>query len=278
MIAIKSLSFGYRGKPLLFKDLDLTLNHGHIYGLLGKNGAGKSTLLKNMVGLAHPEKGSCLFNGINVSGRPVVVLEDVYFLAEELFVPSLTPEQFVKNTAGFYPKFSNADFYQYLKALDVDPAAVMDNQSFGQQKKAMIAFGLATNTSLLIMDEPTNGLDIPSKVQFRKLIASVLTEDRCIVISTHQVRDLDSLIDTLLILHDREIVVNHSVEEIAEKITFGVFDSTSGLQVLYEEDGMRGKNAIIKNTSGKFSKIDLELFFNAITSGNDSLLKTLNAN
>lgn len=278
MIAIKSLSFGYRGKPLLFKDLDLTLNHGHIYGLLGKNGAGKSTLLKNMVGLAHPEKGSCLFNGINVSGRPVVVLEDVYFLAEELFVPSLTPEQFVKNTAGFYPKFSNADFYQYLKALDVDPAAVMDNQSFGQQKKAMIAFGLATNTSLLIMDEPTNGLDIPSKVQFRKLIASVLTEDRCIVISTHQVRDLDSLIDTLLILHDREIVVNHSVEEVAEKITFGVFDSTSGLQVLYEEDGMRGKNAIIKNTSGKFSKIDLELFFNAITSGNDSLLKTLNAN
>jgi ABC-2 type transport system ATP-binding protein len=277
MIAIKSLSFGYRGKPLLFKDLSLFLQQGHIYGLLGKNGAGKSTLLKNIVGLAYPEKGSCLFNGINVSNRPVTVLEDVYFLAEELFVPSLTPEQFVKSTAGFYPRFSNADFYQYLKALDIDPASVMDKQSFGQQKKAMIAFGLATNTSLLIMDEPTNGLDIPSKVQFRKLIASVLTEDRCIVISTHQVRDLDSLIDTLLILHDREIVVNHSVEEITEKITFGVFNDTNGLEVLYEEDGIRGKNAILKNTTGKFSKIDLELFFNAITSGNDSLIKTLKA-
>jgi ABC-2 type transport system ATP-binding protein len=277
MIAIKSLSFGYRHKPLLFKDLDLSLQQGHIYGLLGKNGAGKSTLLKNMVGLAHPEKGSCLFNGINVSGRPVSVLEDVYFLAEELFVPSLTPEQFVKSTAGFYPKFSNADFYQYLKALDVDPASVTDKQSFGQQKKAMIAFGLATNTSLLIMDEPTNGLDIPSKVQFRKLIASVLTEERCIVISTHQVRDLDSLIDTLLILHDCEIIVNHSVEEITEKITFGVFNDTNGLEVLYEEDGIRGKNAILKNTTGKLSKIDLELFFNAITSGNNSLITTLKA-
>ncbi|ASU34071.1 ABC transporter ATP-binding protein [Mucilaginibacter xinganensis] len=277
MIEIKSLSFGYRGKPLLFKDLSLFLQRGHIYGLLGKNGAGKSTLLKNIVGLAYPEQGSCLFNDINVSGRPVSVLEDVYFLAEELFVPSLTPEQFVKSTAGFYPKFSNADFYQYLKALDVDPASMMDKQSFGQQKKAMIAFGLATNTSLLIMDEPTNGLDIPSKVQFRKLIASILTEDRCIVISTHQVRDLDSLIDTLLILHDREIVVNHSVEEITEKITFGVFNDTSGLEVLYEEDGMRGKNAILKNTTGKFSKIDLELFFNAITNGNGTLIKTLKA-
>ena len=275
MIAIKELSFGYPRKPLLFHDLNLSLSEGHIYGLLGKNGAGKSTLLKNMVGLAYPQKGSCLFNGANVSGRPVSVLEDVYFLAEEIFVPSLTPEQFAASTAGFYPKFSNADFYQYLKALDVDAAAAMDKQSFGQQKKAMIAFGLATNTSLLIMDEPTNGLDIPSKVQFRKLIASILTEARCIIISTHQVRDLDSLIDTLLILHDREIVVNHPIEEITEKITFGVFNDTTGMEVLYEEDGMKGKNAIIKNTNGKFSKMDLELFFNAVTSGSNALIQIL---
>ena len=277
MIAIKDLSFGYPRKPLLFHDLNLSLSEGHIYGLLGKNGAGKSTLLKNMVGLAYPQKGSCLFNGANVSGRPVSVLEDVYFLAEEIFVPSLTPEQFAASTAGFYPKFSNADFYQYLKALDVDAAAAMDKQSFGQQKKAMIAFGLATNTSLLIMDEPTNGLDIPSKVQFRKLIASILTEARCIIISTHQVRDLDSLIDTLLILHDREIVVNHPIEEITEKITFGVFNDTTGMEVLYEEDGMKGKNAIIKNTNGKFSKMDLELFFNAVTTGNNTLIQILKA-
>lgn len=278
MIEIKDLSFAYPRQPLLFKDLNLSLNRGHIYGLLGKNGAGKSTLLKNMTGLAFPTKGSCLFNGASVTKRPVSVLEDIYFIAEELYVPSLTPVQFVANTAGFYPKFSQSDFYHYLKLLDVDLDGVMDKQSFGQQKKAMIAFGLATNTNLLIMDEPTNGLDIPSKVQFRKLIASVLTEDRCMVISTHQVRDLDSLIDTLLVLHDREIVVNSPVEEIAEKVSFGVFNDTAGLQVLYEEDSIRGKHAIIKNTTGKFSKIDLELFFNAVTTGSKSLIETLKAN
>lgn len=277
MIVIKDLSFAYPRQPLLFQDLNLSLGEGHIYGLLGKNGAGKSTLLKNMVGLAYPRQGSCLINGVNVSGRPVSVLEDVYFLAEEVFAPSLTPEQFAASTAGFYPKFSNADFYQCLKVLDVDAAAAMDKQSFGQQKKAMIAFGLATNTSLLIMDEPTNGLDIPSKVQFRKLIASVLTEERSIVISTHQVRDLDSLIDTLLILHDSEIVVNSAIEDITEKITFGVFNDTTGVEVLYEEDGMRGKNAIVKNTTGKYSKMDLELFFNAITNGNNKLIEILKA-
>jgi ABC-2 type transport system ATP-binding protein len=275
MIEVRNLYFGYPRKPLLFQDLNLTLKEGHIYGLLGKNGAGKSTLLKNMTGLSFPQKGKCLFNGINVADRPVSALEDIFFIAEELFVPSLTPVQFVANTADFYPKFSQSDFYHYLKALDVDLDGVMDRQSFGQQKKAMVAFGLATNTSLLIMDEPTNGLDIPSKVQFRKLIASVLTENRCIVISTHQVRDLDSLIDTLLVLHEREIAVNQSLDEIIEKIIFGTWSDTEGLPVIYEEEGIKGKNAILRNTTGNYSKVDMELLFNAVINGNQSLLNLL---
>ena len=276
MIEVKNLSFGYGHKQLLFEGLNLKLHKGHIYGLLGKNGAGKSTLLKNMAGLAFPAKGSCLFNGHNVADRNVAVLEDMYFIAEELFVPSLTPFQFAASTAGFYPRFSPADFDQYLNMFDVDPRAVMDRQSFGQQKKAMIAFALAANTSLVIMDEPTNGLDIPSKMQFRKLIASVLTEDRCMVISTHQVRDLDSLIDTILILDEKEIAVNRSLDEIAEKLTFNTYADTEGLPVLYEEETMRGKNAILLNQSGRYSKVDMELLFNAVTGRNRQVLKILN--
>ena len=277
MIQIKNLNFGYKKDSLLFKNLNLDLNKGHIYGLLGKNGAGKSTLLKNITGLAYPAQGGCLFNGVNVAKRPVSVLEDLYFIAEELYVPALTPAQFAANTAAFYPKFSRTDFEQYLKALEVDLGSPMDKQSYGQQKKAMIAFGLATNVSLLVMDEPTNGLDIPSKVQFRKLIASVLTEDRCIVISTHQVRDLDSLIDTLLVLDEREIVVNQLLDEVAEKLLFGTYPDTDGLPVLYEEESIRGKNAILSNAKGKFSKVDIELLFNAIISGNKPVLETLKA-
>ncbi|MEO3405453.1 ABC transporter ATP-binding protein [Mucilaginibacter sp. CAU 1740] len=277
MIEINNLSFAYDKRTELFKNLSLSLSEGHIYGLLGKNGAGKSTLLKNMAGLAYPQKGTCLLNKANVSGRPVSVLEQLYFLSEDIYVPSFTPSQYVDNTAGFYPKFSRSDFYTYLNALDVDENAVMDKQSFGQQKKAMIAFGLATNTSLLIMDEPTNGLDIPSKVQFRKLIASVLTYERCIVISTHQVRDLDSLIDTLLILHDKEIVVNCTMDEVVEKLTFGFYTDNDGLKALYEEKDMRGTSAISENTTGRFNKVDLELLFNAIISGNKKIVELLKA-
>ena len=277
MLTINDLSFGYSKKSVLLDNINLVLQSGHVYGLLGINGAGKSTLLKNITGLASPKKGSCKYNGINVSSRPVEVLNDIFFIAEELFVPSLTPAKFVENTAGFYPKFSQPDFYKYLKALDVDLYGIMDKQSYGQQKKAMIAFGLASNTNLLIMDEPTNGLDIPSKVQFRKLIASIQTEDRCIIISTHQVRDLDSLIDTLLVLHDKQIIVNKSIDEIAEKLHFGIYPDTSGLRVLYEEDSIRGKHVIVRNATGEFSKPDIELLFNAIIAGNPSLLEILKA-
>jgi ABC-2 type transport system ATP-binding protein len=277
MLKINNLTFGYSRKSLLFRNLNLDLENGHVYGLFGKNGAGKSTLLKNMIGLAFPFKGECLLNGIDVSGRPVSVLEDVFFIAEELYLPALTPVEFVNNTAGFYPKFDRDNFYRYLKALEVDLNGIMSKQSFGQQKKSMIAFGLATNTNLMIMDEPTNGLDIPSKVQFRKLIASVQTEARCIVISTHQVRDLESLIDTMLILHNGEILVNSSLEEVGEKLRFGIYSDATGLSALYEEENIRGKNAILPNTTKEFSKVDIELLFNGIISGNQSLLKILKA-
>jgi ABC-2 type transport system ATP-binding protein len=277
MLKINDLTFGYSKKAILFKNLDLTLEDGHIYGLLGKNGAGKSTLLKNMIGLAFPKKGRCLLNGISVSNRPVAILEDIFFIAEELYLPPLTPVEFAKNTSAFFPRFDADNFYHNLKSLEVDQNENMSTQSYGQQKKAMIAFGLATNTNLMIMDEPTNGLDIPAKVQFRKLIASVQTENRCIVISTHQVRDLESLIDTMLVLHNGEIVVNSSLDNIGEKLSFGIFSNTAELSALYQEEKMRGKNAILPNTSRELSKVDIELLFNGIISGNQSLLKILKA-
>jgi ABC-2 type transport system ATP-binding protein len=276
MIQIQNLDFAYRKDRPIFTGLNLSLRPGHVYGLLGKNGAGKSTLLKSIAGLVFPKNGRCLVNGMDAARRPVALLADIYFLAEDIYVPSLTSAQFLKSTAAFYPRFSLTDYYSYLKMLEVDGAAVMDKMSYGQQKKALIAFGLAANTGTLIMDEPTNGLDIPSKVQFRKLIASVLNEDRCVLISTHQVRDLDSLIDTVLILDNHHIVIESQVDELSEKLVFGFYEDTAGLPVLYEEDTLRGKYAILKNTKNKFSKLDLELLFNAVTSGSRQILAELN--
>ena len=277
MIQIKDLNFGYSKKAMLFKNLNLNLSKGHIYGLLGKNGAGKSTLLHNITGLTYPQSGYCFINGLNSADRSVDFLADMYFIPEELYVPSVTAAQFVKNTAPFYPAFNEAHFYSYLEEFDVPRESVLDKLSFGQQKKVMIAFGLATNTSLLVMDEPTNGLDIPSKVQFRKIIASVLTEDRCIIISTHQVRDLDSLIDTLVVLHNHEIVVNEALDAISEKVYFTTLDGNDTQPTLYQEENIRGKNVILNNVDNLYSKVDMELLFNAIVSDNKPLINLLNS-
>lgn len=235
MMVIENMNFSYSNSVKLFECLNLNLEAGHVYGLLGKNGAGKSTLLKNMTGLAFPQQGRCLLNNRDVTKRSAEVLEEVFFLSEDIWVPSLSSAEFGHVTGLFYPKYDQQFFLKYLEVLDVNPRLQMDTLSYGQQKKVMIAFGLATNTSLLLMDEPTNGLDISSKVQFRKLIASALTEDRCVVMSTHQVRDLESLIDTLLILHGREITINMSIESITEKLYFETLQGLPGGPILYEE-------------------------------------------
>jgi ABC-2 type transport system ATP-binding protein len=277
MIHIQNLSFGYSRHSLLFKNLNLSLEKGHIYGLLGKNGAGKSTLLKNMVGLAYPQQGQCLVKGRPVSKRSPDLLADIFFIPEEIYMPGVTTARFVANTACFYPAFSETEFYHYLDEFEVPRQEVMSRMSYGQQKKAMIAFGLATNTEYLVMDEPTNGLDIPSKMQFRKTIASLLTADRCIIISTHQVRDLDSLIDTLLVLHHHQIVLNEDLDSIADRLYFTTLPAsgTGDLEVVYEEASVRGRQVILPNREGKYSKVDMELLFNGIISGHESLTQPL---
>ncbi|SHH06751.1 ABC transporter ATP-binding protein [Pedobacter caeni] len=275
MIEISNLTFGYSKKKLLFKNLNLKLQMGHIYGLLGKNGAGKSTLLKNLAGLVFPQEGLCSLNGYNSAGRLPGFLQELFFIPEEMHLPSITASQFVRSTAHFYPKFNEEQYYKMLTEFDVPTSSVLGKLSFGQQKKVMIAFGLATNTSLLIMDEPTNGLDIPSKVKFRKIIAGALTDNRCIVISTHQIRDLDSLIDSLLVLHEQEIVLNLSLEEIAERIQFTNAAQANKAAVLYEESNSIGISTISANHNGAFSKVDMEMLFNAIISGHQPVIDIL---
>ncbi|MBC7914815.1 MAG: ABC transporter ATP-binding protein [Pyrinomonadaceae bacterium] len=271
MIKISNLDFGYSKKKLLFKNLNLSLKEGHIYGLLGKNGAGKSTLLKNIAGLAFPFKGRCEVKGYIAAKRLPAFLQELFFIPEELHLPSLNAVQFAKSTGHFYPNFSTKQFNSMLEVFDVPVDTKLSKLSFGQQKKVMIAFGLATNTSLLIMDEPTNGLDIPSKSQFRKIIAAALTENRCIIISTHQVRDLDSLIDSLIVLHRQEIVLNSSLDSISEKLKFTSTSASTGQEVLYSEENLGGLNSIVANTDESYSKVDMELLFNAIISDNKSV-------
>jgi ABC-2 type transport system ATP-binding protein len=274
MVRIRNLHFGYSRRTLQLENLHLDLQKGRIYGLLGKNGAGKSTLLKNIVGLAFPLSGTCEVSGHAAARRRPDTLQDLFFLPEDVQVPAVTATQLAASTGIFYPRFDTAAFHEYLRELDVPSLTKLTALSYGQQKKVMIAFALATNTGLLVLDEPTNGLDIPSKSQFRKLVARALGEERCVIISTHQVRDLDSLIDTVLVLHERRIVLNATIDQLAEQLWFGTVPAgPTAPEALYAEPSVRGQQIIRPNQGGAFSKVDLELLFNALT-GTSSALTT----
>lgn len=273
MIQLENIQFGYVKSRPLFKDLNLTMEPGHIYGLLGKNGAGKTTLLKIMTGLRFPDSGTATMLGENATLRKAEMLRDIYFLQEEMFVPHLRIEEFEKAYAPFYPNFSHDQFVEYLRELELDKEnGYMDKLSHGQKKKVLIAFALATNTKVLIMDEPTNGLDIPSKSTFRKLMASAADESRLVIISTHQVRDLHSLIDMVAILDNGHMLLNASSFEITEKLLFDVDNMKSAEgKIFYTEESPRGNYQVKENVNRIESTLDLELLFNAAISNKNEI-------
>jgi ABC-2 type transport system ATP-binding protein len=278
MITINDLVFSYRKNTELFRDMNLTLSPGSIYGLLGKNGAGKTTLLNLICGLSFPKEGTIRVGEYTPSKRDVPFLADLFFLSEDIYIAARTPKEMEKYLAPFYPAFDNALFNKLLKQLDVEYRGKLLKMSYGQKKKVIIAFAIACNTKYLFMDEPTNGLDIPSKAIFRSIIASTYDENRVIVISTHQVRDLQSMIDRVIILNDRQIQFDVSLDKVSEKLTIGHGSTVpKGLEILYSGASEMGKSYIHKNIQQTPGQVDLEILFNGFISDPKSFSQILNA-
>jgi len=261
MIRIENLNFKYKSRPLLFEGLDLSLESGHIYGLLGLNGAGKTTLLKITMGMLFPKSGICRVLDYESQKRQPAMLADMMFVPEEFYAPDMTIGRYVDVYAPFYPSFSHEQFRAYMNELELRDNEHFKSFSLGQKKKAILAFALASNTRVLLMDEPTNGLDIPSKTQFRRMLASVAADNRCIIISTHQVRDIENLIDSVVILDNGKITLNRSVEEITAKLLFCTIPELTGKE-LYSERSIAGYKVLLPNIDVEPTQIDLELFFN----------------
>ena len=266
MIDVNQVSFSYgRKKSKVLDGFSMQLEKGAVYGLLGKNGTGKSTLLYLMAGLLRPQTGKVCYQGVDVTLRRPSTLQDMFLVSEEFALPSVSLKQYVKLNAPFYPNFSDELLRSCLRDFDMNEDIHLGELSMGQKKKAFMCFALATNTSLLMMDEPSNGLDIPSKSQFRKVIASGMTEEKAVIISTHQVRDIDSLLDHVLIMDRSELLLNESVSNICEKLYFAEQSMNEPTDnALYVQPSVQGYSVILPNTSGEESKMNLEVLFNAM--------------
>jgi len=277
MIDIQNLTFGYQKNKLVLDNLNLKLEQGKIYGLLGANGTGKSSLLHQICGIIFPQSGKIEVDNFEPAQRKLDFLKSIYILPEEVDTPNISITAFAEIYSPFYENFDFSLFENLLTDFEIPKKSNLHEISYGQKKKVMIAFGIATQTKYLFLDEPTNGLDIPSKKQFRKIIASAFQDDKIIIISTHQVRDLDQLIDCILILDDKKIIFQENVDDITEKLVFKqVLDLSQAANVIYSEGGLKGYVVVAENLNQENTKLDMELFFNAITVQKNLILSLFN--
>ena len=263
MIKVKNLDFSYREKRHIFRDLSLSVDAGQICGLLGSNGIGKSTLLKLLSGLLTPNCGSVTTLGEEAQQRTLSMLQEIAYLPEEFSLPNIRVKDWVAVTAPFYGSFDHAFFAKAMDEFEVNEGEKFGSLSMGQRKKVLIAFAMACGTSLLLLDEPTNGLDITSKQTFRRLLAEWATPSRTAIISTHQVKDVENLLDHIIILDSKGVVVDASTYDISRHLRFAIESSPEG--ALYSQPALGGYATVSENTTESESNIDIELLFGAAT-------------
>ena len=278
MLEVKNLSFSYgRRKAMVLEDFSLTLQKGSVFGLLGKNGTGKSTLLYLMSGLLRPQEGQVLYKGTDVVKRYPETLQDMFLVPEEVVLPNVKLKHYVKLNAPFYPKFSGEVLKACLSEFGMGEDLELGALSMGQKKKVFISFAIATNVTLLLMDEPTNGLDIPSKSQFRKMIATNMSDDKAVIISTHQVRDIDSLLDHVVIIDEKQLLLNESVANICDTLYFAEQSANEPTdEALYVQPSVQGNHVVLPNTYHEDSNLNLEVLFNAMLAEREKMQQMFN--
>ncbi|MBD5184896.1 MAG: ABC transporter ATP-binding protein [Bacteroidales bacterium] len=263
MLKVNDCTFSYsRRKEPVLKNFSLEIAEGGVYGLLGSNGAGKSTLLYLIAGLLNPDSGDVTLNGINTRLRRPETVSEIFIVPEEFDFPSLTLEKFVELNKPFYPRFSYDEMLENLAIFELTPDLNVSKLSMGQKKKVALSFAMATNTRVLILDEPTNGLDIPGKAAFRRYISRAVSDERIFIISTHQVRDVAQLLDHVLIVDNRQVLFDHSIAEIQSRLKFvETLDRNLINSALYASNSLGGSALVLPNLDGNDTEINLELLF-----------------
>lgn len=276
MIQVNKIAYQYPKKwknasakdNSVFWNFSLTLEENKIYGLLGKNGVGKSTLLYLLAGLNFPRQVKVLIDGDDITERNPMTMSKIFIVTEEFELPNMSLKKYVKLNRPFYPDFSDEILEKCLNDFEIGDISDLGAISMGTKKKVYMSFALATNAKYLLMDEPTNGLDIESKSLFRKVIAQNMTDDRTLIISTHQVHDVENIIDHVLILGEKKILLNKSIAELSDEYVFELRDADEMGNVIYSENSLQGTSVIARRTPrGTETPVNLMLLYNAVNNG-----------
>lgn len=267
IISVKDLDFSYRKKPLLFEGLQWSIPEGSVIGLLGKNGAGKSSLLHLLAGLLFPNNGSIAVGQHEPKDRRPAFLEEIFFLADDVAYPgNMSIGEYESVMGAFYPAFDSSQFDQILTDFGLDKKVKLKELSLGERKKLFLSFGLSTNCKFLFFDEPTNGLDIPSKSVFRKVVAGNIKEEQALIISTHLVADVEKLIDRVAILNEGRVQLDADLLELSDSLVFGTSSNRPDDALHAEKFGTGYQFIRSRKDNESQTPVRLELLFNAVLS------------
>ncbi|SIQ40323.1 ABC-2 type transport system ATP-binding protein [Alkalispirochaeta americana] len=275
-LEMEGVRFAYSRKRPLFQDLDFTLPAGGVVGLLGRNGAGKTTLLKLGMGLLFPREGRVSLFGSPAGRRRPAILSRLVFIPEQIAPPPVTLVQYFHLQSGYYPAFDPARAETWAEQFEIPLDQALPSLSYGQQKKALLVTALACGPDLVILDEPTNGLDIPSKRVFRQLISQATQEGCSVVVSTHQVQDVAKLLDHVIILEGGKVLFQASRRTLLEELELRRFSSEEEARqagALAWEVRFGVPVAVVPRdrTTPAGEELDLELLFHAAMTNPEAL-------
>jgi ABC-2 type transport system ATP-binding protein len=208
------------GKTEILHGLDFDIPPGRIYGLIGHNGAGKTTTLNAMLGLTSYE-GSVQVLGEDPYQHRAKLMKDVAFISDVASLPRfLKVRELFQMLSDIHPNFSAEKALKFLEGTDVKLGALIGHLSKGMLAQLHLAVVLAIDAKLLVLDEPTLGLDITYRKRFyRRLIEDYMTAERTLLITTHQVDEIEFLLTDIMFIRDGELLVHMPMEEVGERYT-----------------------------------------------------------
>src|SRR5580700_3792777 len=216
IIETNQLTKSFKGQAAL-RGLDLRVPTGSIFGFLGRNGAGKTTTIKTLMGLLRSDSGAARVFGIPVADadRSIEIRRRIGFVTEdkELY-PYMTVEQIIRFTRPFFPKWRDDLERRYLRMFDLPPAKKIPDLSKGMRSKLMLLLGIARGAELLILDEPTDGLD-PAATEdvLRELVAVAASEGTTMFFSSHQLGEVETIADHIGIIDEGKTIVAGSLDD-----------------------------------------------------------------
>lgn len=262
MLSIKGLTYAYhKDKPVL-DNVTAEFGLGMIHGILGRNGAGKSTLLNLLAGISRPQGGDIRLNKSQPCGRQAATLARISLLGQELPCVDMPLAAHARLYAPFWPSFSSTRFKNLKVHFGVDSGKRLSDLSHGQRKKALLCFVLSTGASLLLLDEPTSGLDVEAKAQLRSALLDCAAEGCTVVVATHELRELDGVLDHISILDGTRFQLHAEVHALGEALAFGQGPIVPPGAI--HSVSRPGGFAYLMPGNGRATRPDLELLYQAV--------------